>query len=71
MYPPNWPRCVRCDDFAMDGHLTCGRAECDESKARDERSSRRFEVWSIDPKEETLFVSAYVVDDESSAREPA
>jgi len=51
----------------MDGHLTCGRAECDESKARDERSSRRFEVWSIDPKEETLFVSAYVVDDEGSA----
>lgn len=33
-YPPDWPRCVTCGDFALDGHLTCGRAECDEARAR-------------------------------------
>jgi hypothetical protein len=38
MYPKDWPKCVRCDDDALDGHLTCGRAECNESRARDERS---------------------------------
>lgn len=34
LYPPDWPRCVSCGDYALDGHLTCGRAECDESGAR-------------------------------------
>lgn len=34
MYPPNWPRCTECGDFAMDRHLTCGRVECDERGAR-------------------------------------
>lgn len=38
MYPRDWPKCVRCDDFALDGHLTCGRVECDEGRARDERA---------------------------------
>lgn len=37
MYPEGWPKCVHCDEPALDGHLTCGRAECDEQKARDER----------------------------------
>lgn len=35
MYPRDWPKC-HCGDFALDGHLTCGRAECDESRARDD-----------------------------------
>jgi hypothetical protein len=34
MYPTNWARC-HCGDFVLDGHLTCGRAECDESAARE------------------------------------
>lgn len=33
-YPPDWPKCVFCDAPAMDGHLTCGRASCNESGAR-------------------------------------
>ena len=33
-YPEGWPRCVACDDYALDGHLTCGRAECNEAEAR-------------------------------------
>lgn len=32
-YPDDWPRCA-CGDFALDGHLTCGRAACSESEAR-------------------------------------
>ncbi len=36
MYPKDWPRC-HCGDFVLDGHLTCGRLECDESRTRDER----------------------------------
>lgn len=32
-YPPNWPRC-RCGEPVLDGHLTCGRVECDEAQAR-------------------------------------
>lgn len=37
MYPSDWPRCPVCGDFAMDGHLTCGRAECSEGRVRRER----------------------------------
>jgi len=37
IYPTDWPRCVACGDFALDGHLTCGRVECAEGSARDER----------------------------------
>jgi len=33
-YPVGWPRCVSCGDYAIDGHLTCGRLECNESGAR-------------------------------------
>lgn len=33
-YPDGWPRCVSCGDAALDGHLTCGRVECDEGRAR-------------------------------------
>ena len=35
MYPANWPRCVYCGDYAMDGHLTCGRVQCNEVRARE------------------------------------
>jgi hypothetical protein len=33
-YPLNWPKCA-CGAPVMDSHLTCGRATCAESKARD------------------------------------
>lgn len=33
-YPPGWPKCVSCDLPALDGHLTCGNAACDERHAR-------------------------------------
>lgn len=36
-YPDNWPRCL-CGAAALDGHLTCGRASCSESEARDQRA---------------------------------
>jgi hypothetical protein len=37
-YPVDWPRCMFCGNFALDGHLTCGRAECNEADARAELS---------------------------------
>jgi len=39
-YPPGWPRCA-CGLPVMDGHLTCGRLECDERGAR-ERYAREW-----------------------------
>lgn len=33
-YPADWPRCPSCGDFALDGHITCGRLECQESSYR-------------------------------------
>ena len=47
MYPKDWPRCPRCGDFAMDGHITCGRFECNESSARD---ARAYGEWCRNPK---------------------
>jgi hypothetical protein len=35
MYPDDWPRCPGCGDFALDGHITCGRAQCNERGQRD------------------------------------
>ena len=32
-YPNAWPLCS-CGRPVLDGHLTCGRIECDESGAR-------------------------------------
>jgi hypothetical protein len=32
MYPPDWPRCPACGDFALDGKATCGRVECIEAQ---------------------------------------
>ena len=31
MYPPDWPRCPNCGDYALDGKLTCGRWQCQEA----------------------------------------
>lgn len=39
-YPPDWPRCVVCGDYALDGHLTCGRVSCDEAQARELEEER-------------------------------
>lgn len=33
-YPRDWPRCPACGDHALDGHITCGRVECDEGGRR-------------------------------------
>lgn len=38
IYPDNWPRCPVCDDPALDGHITCGRWECDEADMRRKRA---------------------------------
>lgn len=43
-YPNDWPRCPKCGDFALDGHITCGRFQCNESEARRERDAER---WAI------------------------
>jgi hypothetical protein len=40
-YPKDWPRCPQCDDFALDGHITCGRLECDEALERDKAGGKR------------------------------
>lgn len=32
-YPSDWPKCY-CGEPVLDGHLTCGRVECDEGAAR-------------------------------------
>jgi len=34
MYPPGWPLCPVCGRPALDGHITCGRAECNEGAHR-------------------------------------
>lgn len=33
-YPPDWPRCPGCGKPALDGHITCGDARCDEGGRR-------------------------------------
>jgi hypothetical protein len=34
IYPKDWPRCPSCGDFALDGHITCGRLQCKEGDER-------------------------------------
>lgn len=45
-YPPGWPRCTVCGDYALDGHITCGRFYCNEGQERerqqDEYARREF-----------------------------
>jgi len=38
-YPDGWPACA-CGAPVLDGHLTCGALECDESAARDRQAGR-------------------------------
>ena len=33
-YPSNWPRCLGCGAPALDGHVTCGKATCNEGGHR-------------------------------------
>jgi hypothetical protein len=33
-YPPDWPKCPSCGEPALDGHITCGKATCDEAGHR-------------------------------------
>lgn len=37
MTHPLTPRCPQCGDVALDGHLTCGRAACEEGRQRAQR----------------------------------
>ena len=44
--------CIRdCGRYALDGHLTCGDARCDEASARDElaRQSLTADDEGLDP----------------------
>jgi hypothetical protein len=34
VYPEDWPRCPSCGDHALDGHITCGDARCNEAGHR-------------------------------------
>ena len=34
MYSPDWPRCPVCGEYALDGHVTCGRVACNEAEQR-------------------------------------
>lgn len=34
LYPAGWPRCPVCGEPALDGHITCGAAACNESRER-------------------------------------
>lgn len=42
-YPVDWP-CCACGQPVLDGHLTCGRVECDERKARDESKAATLQT---------------------------
>ena len=33
-YPYNWPECPSCGAPALDGHITCGQAQCNEGSYR-------------------------------------
>jgi hypothetical protein len=51
IYPENWPRCPYCGDYALDGHLTCGRVACDEREVSDRKNEewRRWEHTTMTP----------------------
>lgn len=33
-YPPGWPKCPSCGLPALDGHITCGKLDCNEQRHR-------------------------------------
>src|SRR5262245_27680831 len=41
-YPADWPRCPKCGEPALDGHITCGKFECDEHGTRRARDAARM-----------------------------
>lgn len=41
MYPESWPKCPGFGDFALDGHLTCGKLQCGEAVARRNQAVER------------------------------
>ena len=43
-YPKDWPRC-HCGEPVLDGHVTCGRVECDEHGTR--RARDVLSIWTI------------------------
>lgn len=47
-YPKNWPKCVNCGAPRLDGHLTCGRAECDEAGARRRNEDEQRQIEEAD-----------------------
>jgi len=70
-YPSEWPRCPSCGDFALDGHLTCGRATCDERAARDSRVLNQWVAFNGDAGRTVVDVGwgfAVVDFDETSGR---
>ena len=44
MFPKNWPKCPVCGDEALDGHITCGKFQCNEGEQRRKRDA---EHWAI------------------------
>ena len=56
-YPSGWSSCTYCDLPALDGHLTCGRVECNETEARYDNAAelsaaRDIELWGEAPFED-------------------
>jgi hypothetical protein len=43
-YPGDWPCCPACGRPALDGHITCGRAECNEAEQRGIKA-QPYGVW--------------------------
>jgi hypothetical protein len=37
-YPDDWPLCPVCEEPALDGHITCGSANCNEGEERRKRA---------------------------------
>lgn len=44
MYPPGWPKCPHCDEYALDGKVTCGRAECSIKEYEDKRAGAALDL---------------------------
>ncbi len=42
IYPKDWPKCPKCGDNALDGHVTCGQWKCNEGLTRRERDAEHW-----------------------------